>query len=118
MVKPVDYCFKTPYDPEETPLTEADLQLMLFRHGPIQVGIGTTEKNTAFFETKSSYWDGSCGNEVADHSVLLVGWDETTWTIKNSWDTDWGNGGYIRLPRGQNKCGIQTTFLVPLLAHN
>jgi len=47
-----------------------------------------------------------------NHAVLLVGWgtDAQTgipyWLIRNSWDSNWGEAGYIRLKRGDNKCNI------------
>ena len=40
-----------------------------------------------------------------DHDVLLVGMNESYWTIKNSWGADWGEKGFIRLAPG-NTCGI------------
>ncbi|KAG8223837.1 hypothetical protein J437_LFUL007858 [Ladona fulva] len=29
------------------------------------------------------------------------------WLVANSWNTDWGNGGYFRILRGSNECGIE-----------
>ena len=45
-------------------------------------------------------WAGSDGKidcaavSGVNHAVLLVGYTETHWIIKNSWGSWWGNGGY------------------------
>lgn len=46
----------------------------------------------------------TCGNNV-NHGVLLVGQSDAYWKIKNSWSTNWGESGYIRLAQG-NTCDI------------
>lgn len=49
----------------------------------------------------------SCGIEV-NHAVLLVGVTSTTWKIKNSWGTSWGQSGYMLLDatNARNICRI------------
>ena len=37
-----------------------------------------------------------------DHAILLVGYDQTRWIIKNSWGTEWGNGGYSFINKNNN----------------
>jgi len=43
-----------------------------------------------------------------DHCVQLVGYDWTQqyWIVRNSWNTDWGDQGYIYLQTGANTCGL------------
>jgi len=48
---------------------------------------------------------------VLDHCVQAVGYDLTDssnqfWIVRNSWGTDWGEMGYIRLQYGDNTCGL------------
>ena len=55
-------------------------------------------------------------NRVKDHHVLLVGYTETEWIVKNSWGSDWGvNGyGYISKNNAEDCCigdEIHTTGL-------
>ncbi len=35
--------------------------------------------------------------EYGGHAVLLVGYDDRGFLAKNSWGTDWGDGGYFRI---------------------
>ena len=48
-----------------------------------------------------------CSDDIKDlnHAVLLVGYTEEYWLVRNSWGTKWGEKGHIRLARG-NTCGI------------
>jgi C1A family cysteine protease len=49
---------------------------------------------------------GSAGG--IDHCVQLVGydWDQGFWIVRNSWNTNWGDNGYIYLQTGQNTCAV------------
>ena len=55
----------------------------------------------------SSYRSGVFGNcaTSVNHGVLLVGVTDSYWVIKNSWGTGWGEGGFIRLNKG-NTCAV------------
>lgn len=51
-----------------------------------------------------------CDPTALDHGVLAIGFGEQEnteyWVIKNSWGSQWGEDGYVRMERGNNKCGI------------
>jgi len=56
-----------------------------------------------------SAWD-CCWFCQLDHCVQLIGYDSTASTpyylVRNSWNTNWGEAGYIRLAMGGNACGL------------
>jgi hypothetical protein len=42
-------------------------------------------------------------NRIIDHSVLLVGYTETEWIVKNHWGTGWGVDGYGYISRNPSE---------------
>jgi len=46
-----------------------------------------------------------CGKSL-DHGVLLAGYTDTYWLVKNSWGASWGESGYIRLQAPADTCGL------------
>ena len=59
--------------------------------------------------------DQGCNCQVrGDHAVDLVGYGEGFWRVRNSWGSQWGEGGYIRMSRAQeNICLINTAATIP-----
>jgi len=71
--------------------------------------------NAAKWQTYTSgvMTDAQCGGHGGrdlDHCVQLVGYGSKNgkdyWLVRNSWNTDWGYGGYIWLNMGENTCGV------------
>lgn len=65
----------------------------------------------------------SCGSSL-DHGVTLTGYgvdgSSKYWRIKNSWNTWWGESGYVRLERTDSSssggtCGVATSASYPTL---
>lgn len=65
---------------------------------------------------------GDCGTTL-DHGVAVVGYGMTEdatkyWIVKNSWGSDWGEKGYIRMERGisaaEGLCGIAMEASYPI----
>ena len=64
-----------------------------------------------------------CGIDI-DHVVLAVGYGEEDgkqyWLVKNSWNTTWGDQGYIKLAikEGNGVCGVQMGPSYPIASQN
>ena len=54
----------------------------------------------------------ACYTGQLDHGVLLVAYDQDTMTIKNSWGTSWGDGGYITMARTDDQVGMCGVYLM------
>ena len=65
--------------------------------------------DATYWETYASGIVHSCGTDV-NHCVQIVGVDtsEKYWKVRNTWGTEWGEDGYIRIALGSNTCAIAT----------
>ncbi|GMR30911.1 hypothetical protein PMAYCL1PPCAC_01106, partial [Pristionchus mayeri] len=69
------------------------------------------------------YYDKECTEDVT-HAVLVVGYGTDPrggdyWLVKNSWGTNWGEQGYIRMARNRNNnCAIATYAIYPIVSHS
>jgi C1A family cysteine protease len=59
-----------------------------------------------------------CGNSL-DHCVQIAGYDTSAnppyWNVRNSWGTDWGMSGYIRLEFGHDTCGLTKEIIIAVV---
>jgi cathepsin B len=67
----------------------------------------------ADFESyKSGVYQHTTGSYLGGHAMKVMGWGTENntpyWLVANSWNTDWGNQGYIKIIRGQDECGIES----------
>jgi cathepsin L len=92
--------------PDSVPQMKAALA-----QGPLAVAI---EADKMVFQTyKTGVLNSTkCGTNL-DHAVLAVGYGteagQDYWLVKNSWNTTWGEQGYIKLAivDGDGVCGVQ-----------
>ncbi|XP_031253607.1 cysteine proteinase COT44 [Pistacia vera] len=89
-------------------------------HQPVSVAIEAS--GMAFQLYDSGVFTGECGSAL-DHGVVVVGYGtengEDYWLVRNSWGTDWGESGYIKLQRNivetyTGKCGIAMEASYPV----
>lgn len=83
--------------------------------GIVSVGIEVLKK---FEFYKHGIFDEPCSDSPEiTHAVAIVGYGSANntdyWIIKNSWGTDWGEKGYMRVLRGNNSiCITEDAFLL------
>jgi C1A family cysteine protease len=88
--------------------TEAQLQAAL-NNGPPSVCVAADA-----FQTYRSGILKSCPGSI-DHCVQAVGYDTDNnyWLVRNSWGTNWGEQGYIRIEMGKDLCQITQDATFP-----
>ncbi|CAI8617472.1 unnamed protein product [Vicia faba] len=88
-------------------------------HQPVSVGI---DAGGYFFQLYSEgVFSGICGKQL-NHAVTVVGYGEENrnkyWIVKNSWGSEWGESGYIRMKRNTfdkaGLCGIAKLASYPV----
>lgn len=83
--------------------------------GPVSVAIEADQ--TSFQSYTSGIFSGPCGTTL-DHAVLVVGYTDAYWIMKNSWGTTWGAEGYMMMARGKGAegiCGINMDASYPIV---
>src|SRR5208337_1346423 len=88
----------------------------IYTYGPVSVAVCVGPKFQGYsgniFNTSES-----CGSNVINHAVVLVGWnddlgpDNGYWILRNSWGTSWGESGYMRIRYGISQVGYGANFV-------
>lgn len=70
-------------------------------HGPLLAGMRVYND---FFAYKSGVYVASIGSGIAGyHCITIVGYSDTEqcWILKNSWGTNWGDAGFVKIRYNQ-----------------
>ncbi|KAL1460120.1 hypothetical protein WDU94_012058 [Cyamophila willieti] len=104
-------------------ITEGDedkLKAAIATIGPASIAIDASHQSFQFY-SEGVYYEPECNATELDHGVLIVGYGTDTegndyWLVKNSWNTTWGDQGYIKMARNrENNCGVASSASYPLV---
>lgn len=86
------------------------------------ISVSIKANSTEFKLYTSGIFNGKCGDEL-DHSINIIGYGSEDnvdyWLVRNSWGTEWGEDGYIRIIRNsknrEGHCGIAIEPFYPFI---
>ncbi|MHC1790367.1 C1 family peptidase [Solidesulfovibrio sp.] len=102
------------------------IKTALLTYGPVDAAVLTTsafdaytggvyqDEQTSCLEEGADY---TCDYTPTDHAISLVGWndgDQSTpghWILRNSWGTEWGEDGYMRIAYDAAKVSCSVAYL-------
>ena len=107
------------------------LKQYLLDYGPIHTTVFAGDATEPEFSTQFNTYNGAgvlyfTGTNTPNHSVFLVGWDDTiahsgglgAWIVKNSWGTSWGgpcgfagSSGYFYIAYGSASIGKYSSVI-------
>jgi len=97
---------------------ESALTAVLALKGPVAIAINAGQRSFQFYNG-GVYDDPGCDQSL-NHGVLAVGYGTDAdsgkdyFLVKNSWGTEWGLDGFIKMRRNKdNQCGIATYPSIP-----
>jgi len=81
----------------------------IYTNGPVEAAFTVFSD---FPNYKSGVYQHTTGDMLGGHAIKILGWgveDGTPyWLVANSWNTHWGLGGFFKILRGSDHCGIES----------
>ncbi|CAF0719827.1 unnamed protein product [Adineta steineri] len=98
---------------------ETTLQQAVALIGPIATAVDASHTSFQMYQS-GVYDEPQCQPKFPDHGIFIVGYGNESgkdyWLLKNSWDTQWGEKGYIKVVRNKNnQCGVATMASYPII---
>ena len=85
-----------------------DMLQDLYTSGPLTAQFMVYEDFLAY---ESGVYTHSTGSLLGGHAIKIIGFGEEDgtpyWTVANSWNEEWGDGGFFKIKRGSNECQIE-----------
>ncbi|EEF47602.1 vignain-like [Ricinus communis] len=105
---------------EMVPENDEHALMQAVANQPVSIAIDAGGQDFQFYS--EGVYTGDCGTEL-NHGVALVGYGATQdgtkyWIVKNSWGSEWGENGFIRMQREndveEGLCGITLEASYPI----
>jgi len=107
------FVYATPGCTDACPSQNEDLLAQnLYSTGPVSICVDASTWQTYVSGVLTAASGCQSAYTALDHCVELVGYGTDSssgqkfWSVRNSWNTSWGEQGYIRLLYGANTCGV------------
>jgi len=86
----------------------SQLMAELANNGPVESAFTVYAD---FVHYKSGVYKHTTGSQLGGHAIKVIGYGTEDgndyWLVQNSWTTTWGDGGYFKIARGDDECGIE-----------
>ena len=91
--------------------TVNELKISLANNGPCLLALPVF-LDASGYGIMPNFWKAGTGNgdpktSVGGHGVCVVGYDSTSFLLRNSWGTNVGNGGYFNFPFSDWGCKLE-----------
>ncbi|HYH04755.1 MAG TPA: C1 family peptidase [Bacillota bacterium] len=82
----------------------------IYQYGPVTVAVYVDRYFQAY---QSGIFDRHASGQP-NHGVVLTGWDDSQgcWIMRNSWGSNWGESGYMRIKYGTSSIGYAAAYVV------
>ena len=90
------------------------IQREILANGPVVSGMRVYDDLVRYDPRGGPYRQGTDARMLGGHAVVILGWDETSWIVMNSWGERWGEDGYFKIVKGADDCGIESSVVSAL----
>nr|AJF94894.1 C1 family cathepsin B23 [Tenebrio molitor] len=99
---------------------EEQIQMEIMTNGPVMTTYTVFED---FYSYQRGVYHHVAGKYMGQHAVKIIGWGVENkipyWIVANSWGSRWGAlGGFFKILRGVNHCGIEEYVIVSDKSHS